>query len=242
MLLPFLRKEKVTPMRMLLLTSLCGVLFLTSFLYTSRMANAAMAVTMQQTSILYVIVFNLFKHRKVVAAKLVTVALITVGIVINMQSVWVTASHWAIVTGLMVGLMFVLYSVGMKSFKTGSPLGIMSGLNLIIAACMLVLLPLDFTPYPTNVSHVLVVAVYGIVVSGFSYVLYGASLKRISLETAMLIVLLEPVLNPIWVYLATGEIPPQQGLIGMGFIVAGAAVDVAYHIYIKKRGGNNFEQ
>jgi drug/metabolite transporter (DMT)-like permease len=47
---------------------------------------------------------------------------------------------------------------------------------------------------------------------------------KIPVHEASLIVLIEPVLNPLWVALAVGEIPARATLIGGALIVAGLAV------------------
>ena len=56
---------------------------------------------------------------------------------------------------------------------------------------------------------------------GVPYYLFSKGLERISLQEASLIVLVEPVLNPVWVALAFGEIPSRATLIGGGIILLG---------------------
>ncbi|MBI1994187.1 MAG: EamA family transporter [Deltaproteobacteria bacterium] len=51
------------------------------------------------------------------------------------------------------------------------------------------------------------------------YFLFSKGLETVSLQEASLIVLLEPVLNPIWVALAVGEVPSIATLIGGGMIL-----------------------
>ena len=66
----------------------------------------------------------------------------------------------------------------------------------------------------------------GILISGLSYALYSWGLRRVKLERAVIIGLSEPILNPIWVLLFNGEVPPINVIIGMVFILGGAIVDI----------------
>ena len=51
--------------------------------------------------------------------------------------------------------------------------------------------------------------------------MYAFALRRVVARDAALISLLEPLLNPIWVYLFVGELPELMTFIGGGFIMGG---------------------
>ncbi len=53
------------------------------------------------------------------------------------------------------------------------------------------------------------------------YVLFSWALQHIGAHRAALILLLEPILNPIWTYLLVGETPPAATLLGGPLILAG---------------------
>ena len=57
-------------------------------------------------------------------------------------------------------------------------------------------------------------------VFGLPYYLYTLGLVRIPAHQAALITLLEPVLVPVWTYLAVSEKPPVETLIGGAIILA----------------------
>jgi drug/metabolite transporter (DMT)-like permease len=60
---------------------------------------------------------------------------------------------------------------------------------------------------------------------GLAYICFYAALKRISTTQAAILTLLEPVLNPVWVFLAVGELPSSYGFAGAGLIISGVLVD-----------------
>jgi drug/metabolite transporter (DMT)-like permease len=56
------------------------------------------------------------------------------------------------------------------------------------------------------------------------YALFARGVRDVQAPEAALITLLEPVLNPIWVYLRHGERPADATLIGGAFLLAGVAL------------------
>ena len=49
---------------------------------------------------------------------------------------------------------------------------------------------------------------------GLSYVLYSIAIKRVSALEGVLIPIVEPVLNPVWVFLLVGENPGPWAIAG----------------------------
>jgi drug/metabolite transporter (DMT)-like permease len=55
---------------------------------------------------------------------------------------------------------------------------------------------------------------------GLASVLFAAGIKRVTAVDASLVGVIEPVFNPLWVFLATGEAPGANALAGGGIIIA----------------------
>lgn len=58
------------------------------------------------------------------------------------------------------------------------------------------------------------VALCGAIQLGIPYVLFQLGLRRVSAVDASLLILLEPVLNPVWVWMGTGEKPDLATVVG----------------------------
>ena len=71
-------------------------------------------------------------------------------------------------------------------------------------------------------------ALLGTVQLGLSYLLYARAIRHVTALEAVLIPVIEPILNPIWVLLALGERPGPLSLLG-GVIVLTAATWRALH-------------
>jgi drug/metabolite transporter (DMT)-like permease len=75
-------------------------------------------------------------------------------------------------------------------------------------------------PLPSAGSF-LILGALGIFQLGAAYVLFVYGVARVSATRASLVSMLEPVANPIWVFLALGETPSPFALAG-GAVVLGA--------------------
>jgi drug/metabolite transporter (DMT)-like permease len=60
----------------------------------------------------------------------------------------------------------------------------------------------------------LLLAFMAVVQFGLPYVLYAAGVKHVAAQRAVLLLMLEPVLNPVWAYLGLGERPHWSTLVG----------------------------
>ncbi len=73
---------------------------------------------------------------------------------------------------------------------------------------------------PTG-TEVLALVALGVVQQGFAYICYAAAARHATALEAMLIPVIEPILSPLWVAMAIGEMPGPLAILG-GAIVVGA--------------------
>src|SRR5437870_1718814 len=117
---------------------------------------------------------------------------------------------------LLSGLLFAIYMVSLGYLKEGNP-GPLTFLNNL--ACCLILLPFVKSELSLYFNEGCIVAVMGIAQLVTPYWLFSKDLEKISLQEASLIVLIEPVLNPIWVALTINKIPSKTTLINNNLII-----------------------
>lgn len=123
-------------------------------------------------------------------------------------------------------LTFSFYFVFMRMQKDGSPLESILLSHWLTAAAGLLALP--FLPAPHLTARALTaVGVLGVFQVGLSAILFSVAIKRISAAHASLIAVIEPVCNPLWVFLALGEVPAVTTMIGGGIIIATVAATSA---------------
>jgi drug/metabolite transporter (DMT)-like permease len=122
------------------------------------------------------------------------------------------------VLALMSAITMSFYFVFMRMQKDGSPLeSILLSHWLTAIICIIISL---FLPFPqVTLKSLGAIAVLGIVQLGLSAILFSIAIKRVSLISAILIAIIEPVFNPVWVFIVIGEGPGVNALIGGGIIV-----------------------
>jgi drug/metabolite transporter (DMT)-like permease len=119
---------------------------------------------------------------------------------------------------LLSGVFFGVHSVFLRMQKDGNPADSMllaHILNFIISV------PFLFLHFPDFETPALAAILYmGIIQIGCASLLFSFGIKRVSAVQAMLTAMIEPVLNPLWVLVVTGEKPSLSAIIGGGIIIA----------------------
>ncbi len=122
------------------------------------------------------------------------------------------------VLAVLSGLTFSFYFVFMRMQKDGSPLE-----SILLSHALTAVVGIGatlFLPAPrVTWAAVGAIAVLGIVQVGLSAVLFAFAIKRISAVSANLIAIIEPVFNPVWVFLALGEAPGARAIAGGAVII-----------------------
>lgn len=115
-------------------------------------------------------------------------------------------------------LTFSLYFVFLRMQKEGSPLESNLLSHWITAGICLAVSFFLPMPHFTKES-VGAILVLGIIQIGIPSILIAFAIKRISAVSANLIAVIEPVFNPVWVFLILGEFPGVNTVIGGAVII-----------------------
>jgi drug/metabolite transporter (DMT)-like permease len=136
------------------------------------------------------------------------------------------AHQHSLLLGLLSGLAFGLFILLLKSLGDTPPAAIYLWTNLATAAILLPLALLLRVPLPTVPCDLVLLVAMGLAQLALPYYFFQWGLARSRPVEASLIILLEPILNPIWVYLVVGEIPSPRVIAGCA-LLATALVAVA---------------
>jgi drug/metabolite transporter (DMT)-like permease len=119
------------------------------------------------------------------------------------------------------GVCFGANSAFMRMLKDGDPADAMLLAHIITAVFSIPFF--FFYPPVMNASSLLAISFMGIFQIGFASLFFAYGIKRVTAVQAMLTAMIEPVLNPVWVLLVTGEKPTASALLGGCIIVAAVA-------------------
>ncbi len=189
----------------------------TTFVAANKLTTAANAIVIQYCAPVYVLLYIAFVQKKklrpldiaVVPITILGVSLCFIG---QMGKGHLIGDSIAVISGVFFAAMFI-FSEGVSDQTRAS--GIMQGqfLTAIIGLPVLFATRPAFTPQA--IGGILVLGIFQI---GIAYVLYSIAIKRAPLLTCSLLAVLEPLLNPVWVFLFAGENPGVWSLVG-GVIV-----------------------
>lgn len=125
--------------------------------------------------------------------------------------------------GMLCGLSMAVMALCMRGQKSGAPANTILLGNLLGGLIGLpFLLREQFTLVDTSIILYL-----GLFQMGLSFVLYSMAIRYVPAVESMLILTLEPILSPLWVFLVLGETPGPLALIG-AVLVLGAVIARAW--------------
>jgi drug/metabolite transporter, DME family len=215
----FVRKSIAVPKLALLVSLLAYTAAISAFVSANKITTAANAIALQYTApmFVFVIVHFLFGE-KIGGASWISLALGMLGITVICAGSAGQPDAAGVMIALLSGLLFSIYMVSLRFLKEFNP-GTLTFVNNM--ACCLILLPLVGSELSLSPREGWIVAVMGVVQLGIPYWLFSKGVEQIPVQEASLIVLIEPVLNPIWVAFIVGEWPSRATLVGGICIVGG---------------------
>lgn len=188
------------------------------FVLANKLTTAANAIFLQDTAPLYVLAFSSLLLREAPSrGELYAAPLFLVGLLLFFFDRLAPGQLQGNVVALASGVCFALTIMGLRLLKERNTAALVWG-NLFAAA---VSLPMSLGgPAPTPADYGIVVFL-GVFQLGLSYALFAYGLKGTRATEASLLILLEPVLNPIWTFLLAGERPGPWAMAGGTLILIG---------------------
>lgn len=214
--LPFIGNPfKLRLNKLKLLCALCYVGNVTLIVVATKYTTAANAILLQYTAPIYVTLFSAsFLGERISKREYITVIGVLIGMVLFAYDGLTNKGMFGNVLAMLSGMFFAGIILLSKKIDTSSPIEPLFLGNLLTA---LLCSPFFFTQsVSTNDFRMLLVL--GVFQLGIPYVLYAFAIRYISAIQTSLITTLEPILNPIWVFLVTSELPSPLSLAG-GLIV-----------------------
>lgn len=192
-----------------------------SFVSAMTVTTAANAIFLQYTAPVWMslVAVYLFKDkwdRKSVLATAVGM----VGIAILLAGEW-ESQLLGVVLGLVSGVAFAGVALSLRWLREKDPV-LLTTVETLGSA--LILLPIVAHQYSLvdlvpSWGAIGVLAAFGIIQLGVPYILFARGLKTVGPQEAGVILLLEPVLNPLWTFLLMGETPSVPTLWGGAFLL-----------------------
>lgn len=196
------------------------------FVAATKLTTAANAIFLQYTAPIYVLVLEpyllktTFEKRNIYSV-LICFTGMALFFITDMDAGQMTGN----ILALLSGVAFAAFLIGMR--KNGEKFQnstVILGNIVIVFVC---LFSFDATAMFSAESMYMTIYL-GVFQIGLAYFLFNLGLKRVYAIEASLISMIEPVLNPIWVFIWYGESPSHWTMIGGTVILFGILLKTLY--------------
>jgi drug/metabolite transporter (DMT)-like permease len=232
-LLALIRKPRFTFSAAQICAALAYSATMLLFIYANKATTSANAILLQYGEPVYVAIIGAFLLKERPRAEhLVAFVFVAVGMGLFFAGGLGGGSFAGNAAAVAAGLTFAIYVIFMRKQKDGSPIESALLAHLITAA--IAFIGCLFFPAPKiDAKSLAAIAGLGVLQIGLASVLFSVGIKRVTALDSSLIGVLEPVLNPLWVFLATREAPGPNALAGGALIIVAVVGSTLYSM----RGG-----
>lgn len=196
-----------------------------SFVIANKLTTAANAIVLQYTAPIFILLFSYFLFKKkMTSSEILVVIFVTIGISLFFFDDLDRGNLIGNLMGISAGMFLALMFVSIGQVRENDSLR-MSGIMIAHTLTTVIgLFALPFANFHTTSTELLFVLLLGVFQLGIPYVLYSLASKHCSPLSCALIGTLEPLLNPVWVFLFVGEIPGFYALIGAVIVILSISV------------------
>jgi drug/metabolite transporter (DMT)-like permease len=185
------------------------------FVSATKATTAANAILLQYTSPIYIAILGgWLLHEKAKLREWITILFVVGGMILFFIDKASGGSLRGNILGVLSGIAMAFNTIFMRRQKDADPLE-----NVFWGSILTVIVSIPFmlNAAPSHKGW-MGLLLLGVLQLGVPYILYSKAIKRITALEATFLSLIEPLLNPLWVFLTVGEIPGKLPILG-GVIV-----------------------
>jgi drug/metabolite transporter (DMT)-like permease len=218
--LVYLRRIPTKWTRWKVLAAVASILTQFLFVTSTKLTTAANAIFLQYTAPIYVVLLAFwFLREKPSRTDWVSMVIIFLGLLLFFGDKLSTEGFYGNILAVLSGVTSALMVVSFRAQKDGTPAE-----SILIASLLMTIFGFPFILQETwTVTNWLIIAYLGVFQIGLAFVFFTKGIKHIPALEANLVGTLEPVLNPLWVFLFLGESMGSFALIG-GLVVLGGVI------------------
>ncbi|QWV97183.1 DMT family transporter [Geomonas nitrogeniifigens] len=189
------------------------------FVAANKTTTAANAILLQYLAPVFTAVFGvLFLKERLYREQVLALFMTLVGMVVlfldRLSPGQLSGNLMALTSAFTFSLMFIFT----RMQKEGDPLQSFMASHAVAALVALAIAV--FLPLPVfSAKSIGSILVLGVVQIGLAAFFFSYGIKRISAVSANLVAVIEPVFNPVWVFLVLGEAPTANTLVGGALIL-----------------------
>lgn len=215
-ILIYLRRPRFTWSFAQIAGALCYAGCMIGFVSANKLTTAANAILLQYTAPLYAAVFGwIFLKEKASILDWVTIAVVVGGMALFFMDKLSLGGMQGNLLAIASGVFFAGAIVAFRAQKDGSSL---ESILLSHAVTFAVSIPFLWTSWPSLAGWG-GLAFLGVFQIGISSILLSYGMKHVTALQSLLTAVIEPIFNPLWVFLVIGERPGPRALAGGAIIL-----------------------
>ena len=204
-----------------LMAAACMGLFCICFVIATKLTTAANAIVLQYAASAYIAVLApRMLDEPTCRQDWILLVLVVAGIGLFFLDDLTTTGLMGILVGLAGSIFWAGAMLFLRKSRTGSTAWPIALGNFMAAG---ICLPVMLRQMPTAMDW-FGLAGLGIVSLGIGYALFAYGIQRVRALEAVLIPAIEPLINPVWVFLATGEVPGVWACVGGALVLTAVIV------------------
>lgn len=195
------------------------------FVSATKLTTAANAILLQYTAPVFTaLLASWLLKEKVTRFDWVIIGTVIGGMLLFFIDQLSLSGIWGNILAVASGLTLSYFILCMRMQKESSTIETVIMGNFTTA---LLCLPFFFQQAPTAMEWSILFYM-GILQIGLSFVIFSTAIKFVPALDAVLIQALDPLLNPVWVYLVIGETPGRWAIVGGIVVITAVTVRNAY--------------
>jgi len=191
------------------------------FVTSTKLTTAANSIFLQYTAPIYVVVLAyLLLREKPLRSDLIAMGIIFIGLLLFFGDQLSPDGFYGNILAVLSGMTSAIMMVSFRAQKNSSPED-----SVLIASLVIAIFGFPSVLKETwTISSWSVLAYLGIFQIGVAFIFFTKGIKHIPALEANLIGTLEPILNPVWVFLFLGERMGKSALLGGLVVLMGVIV------------------
>lgn len=224
--LPFIKWKKIKFSKNYIGLIISYTYLTISFVIATKMTTAANAIILQCTAPLWLyLAYIIGGKKKIVAKELIPRVAILIGILVILFEPGQNTDNPTAVMGnllaLSAGIAYALEQYFMEKKYPMNDVTMMGVVNFIMAGVILIFMNNQVSIVGIAPMGWVYLVLLGVIQIGLSYLIFLKGVRLVSAFEASILSLLEPILNPIFVFLFVGEAPSTYTMIGFAMILFG---------------------
>ncbi len=222
--LVYLRRLPTQWTRWKVLAAVASILTQFLFVTATKLTTAANAIFLQYTAPIYVVLLAFwFLREKPSRTDWVSMGIIFAGLFLFFGDKLSAQGFYGNILAALSGVTSATMVVAFRAQKDGDPAD-----SILLASLFMAIFGAPFILRESwSVTNWTIIASLGLFQIGLAFVFFTQGIKHIPALEANLVGTLEPVLNPVWVFLFLGESMGLYALLGGLVVLAGVTISAA---------------